>query len=93
MIRFGQKKGSYIKTSLMLGISTAFVLLFGFLPEAVTERIMQFFTDLKDGKANDTVMIVISFVPALCLAAYVLSYKFSCKLLGNCETRSASSQS
>lgn len=80
IIRFGQKKGSYIKTALMLGISTVLVLIYDNLTDTAKKTIMEFFTFLRDGRANDIVALVISFVSALCLTAYVLSYKFSCKL-------------
>ena len=80
MIRFGQKKGSYIKTALMLGISTILVAAFDYLPDPIKDNLMKLFSAVMGGDISDNIMLGISFVPALCAAAYYLSYKFSCKL-------------
>ncbi len=80
MIRFGQKKGSYIKIALMLGISTILVFLFDYLPDPIKYNIMKLFSAVIGGESSDNMILSISFVPGLCAAAYYLSYKFSCKL-------------
>lgn len=80
MIRFGQKKGSYIKTALMLGISTILVVAFDYLPDPIKDELMKLFSAVMGGEISDNRMLGISFVPALCVAAYYLSYRSSCKL-------------
>ena len=80
MIRFGQKKGSYIKTALMLGISTILVVTFDYLPDPIKDEVMKLFSAVMGGEISDNMMLGISFVPILCAAAFYLSYKFSCKL-------------
>lgn len=80
MIRFGQKKGSIIKTTAMMAISTVLVLIFELLPYDVQEKLMQTLVKIKDGTANDTIMLMFSLLPAICIAAYLMSYRVSCKL-------------
>ena len=80
MIRFGQKKGSYIKTISMLAISTILVIVWANLPYSFVEKILQTIQDIREGKGNETIMLAVSFMPLLCLTAYYASYKFSCKL-------------
>ena len=80
MIRFGQKKGSYIKTALMLGISTILVVAFDYLPDSVKDKFMNLLSAVMGGEISDNMMLGISFVLILCAAAYYLSYRFSCKL-------------
>ncbi len=80
MIRFGQKKGSYIKTALMLGISTILVVSFDYLPDPIKDELIKLFSAVMGGKISDNMTLCISFAPILCMAMYYLSYKFSCKL-------------
>ena len=80
MIRFGQKKGSFIKTSLMLGISTILVIVFDNLPDSVKDKFMNLLFSVMGGDFSGNMMLAIGFVLILCAAAYYLSYKFSCKL-------------
>ncbi len=80
MIRFGQKKGSYIKTALMLGISTILVISLENLPNPVKDELMKWFSEVMGGKISDNMMLCIGFALILCVAIYYLSYKFSCKL-------------
>ena len=80
MIRFGQKKGSYIKTALMLGISTILVVAFDYLPDPIKDELIKLFSAVMGGKISDNMTLCISFAPILCVAMYYLSYKFSCKL-------------
>ena len=80
MIRFGQKKGSYIKTALMLGISTILVISLENLPDPIKDELMKLFSAVMGGKISDNMMLAIGFAPILCAAVYYLSYRFSCKL-------------
>ncbi len=82
MIRFGQKKGSYIKTALMLGISTILVISLENLPDPIKDELMKLFSAIMGGKISDNMMLGIGFAPILCAAAYYLSYRFSFKLFG-----------
>lgn len=80
MVRFGQKKGSIIKTTLMLAVSTIAVIIWGELPFEYQDKIVKVIADLKEGNADNAVILATGIVPVLCLAAYPLSYKISCKL-------------
>ncbi len=80
MIRFGSKRGGTIKLTLMMLVATAGVIGFGFLPEKAGMWLMDTAKSLYNGKADGTVMLVVSVMPYLALGAFLLSYKISCKL-------------
>lgn len=80
MVRFGQKKGSIIKTTLMLAISTAAVIIWGNLPYEYQDSIMKAITSIWNGEADSIIMLATGILPVICLVAYPLSYKISCIL-------------
>lgn len=80
MVRFGQKKGSIIKITLMLAISTVAVIIWGNLPYEYQDSFMKAITALWNGETDSAVMLIAGVSPVICLAVYPLSYKISCKL-------------
>lgn len=80
IIRFGQKKGSYIKVTAMLSVSIIAILTFVNLPENVIDNIIKFCINIFRNGMNNTILLIICILLILCFAVYFLSYKFSCKL-------------
>lgn len=80
MIRFGEKKGSIIKLALMLGLATVGIVGFSLLPENIAMKISNAAMSLINGEASDDLMLIISIAPAIAIGAFLLSYKWSCKV-------------
>lgn len=80
MIRFGQKRGSFIKTVVMLIAATSLVIGFAVLPQTVQDNLMQIFSDIRQGKADNVIMLIVSVLPLITLGLYMLSYRISCKV-------------
>ncbi len=79
MVRFGAKKGSIVKMIIMLLLCTAVVTVYSLLPDNIKENILQTFTSLLNGGAN-TLVLILSILPFISLAAFLLSYKIACRL-------------
>ena len=79
MVRYGQKKGSIINTSIIMSVSMLAIVGFVLLPEKAQDRIMKTFVSLRQG-GGDKSLLIMSIVMLLILAGYVLSYRISCKL-------------
>lgn len=80
MIRFGEKKGSIIKLALMLGLATVGIVGFSMLPENIAMKLSNTVMSLINGEASDNLMLIISIAPAIAIGAFLLSYKWSCKV-------------
>jgi hypothetical protein len=80
MFRFGQKKGSIIKTTAMLVIAIIAVIIWENIPYEWQDAIFNAVDGVLKGKANDEVLLITPISILICLAAYPLSYKISCKL-------------
>ncbi len=80
IIRFGQKRGSFIKTVVMLIAATVLTIGFAVLPQAVQDELMQIFDHIRQGKADNVIMLIVSVLPLITLALYMLSYRISCKV-------------
>lgn len=80
MVRYGQKKGSIINSSLMLTISIVIIVAFSFLPEKAQDRIFQLAINLRNGSAGEYSILILSISLLLILAGYALSYRISCKI-------------
>ena len=80
MIRFGAKKGNTIKLWVMMALVSVAVVGFALLPASISDMIMEVFIKLFHGEANGTLMLLVSVCPIIVLAAYMLSYKISCRL-------------
>lgn len=80
MIRFGEKKGSIIKLALMLGLATVGIVGFSMLPENIAMKLSNAVMSLINGEASDNLMLIISIAPAIAIGAFLLSYKWSCKV-------------
>lgn len=80
-VRYGAKKGSFIKMTALLSIIIIAVLVVSFvLPESIVQKIPEFFISIFNGNAGGTVMLLTALCPFISLAAYMLSYKISCKI-------------
>ncbi len=77
-VRYGLKKGSMVKMILMLSISTAAILVYSLLPEAIGEKVTQVMVALYNGEANDALMLITSLLPYIIFAAFLFSYKIAC---------------
>ena len=64
----------------MLVISTAAVIIWGNLPYEYQDSIMKTIASIWIGEADSAVMLATGISPVICLVAYLLSYKISCKL-------------
>lgn len=84
IVRFGVKKGSILKITAMIALAIILVLLFSYVPEKITDSIMDKLVgavvkimskDIKELKSD--AMII---TPIVCAVLYVISYKVSCAL-------------
>ncbi len=80
IVRFGAKKGNTIKLWVMMALVSVAIVGFALLPASISDMILEVFVKLYNGKANDVLMLFVSLCPMIVLAAYVLSYKISCKV-------------
>ncbi len=80
MVRFGAKKGMFIKLGLFVVFVIVLCLIMNSLSEEASDKLYQFIWDVLHGEANDAVMLTVSILPYASLAAYYGSYKLSCKL-------------
>lgn len=79
-VRFGSKKGSLIKMISMLLLCGIIVGVFCILPEPAREAIINAFDSLFNGNGNNTLMLILSLSPYVAFAAFLFSYKVSCKV-------------
>lgn len=80
IIRFGARKGSFIKTGIMLLLCVILVVGFAMLPESISDKFVDAAASVYEGKANNTLMLLLSFFPYIALAAFIGSYRFSCRI-------------
>ena len=80
IVRFGAKKGSIIKISMVIGISLLLVLVYALLPEEVQEKLINFVMNIYNGNMGNGLTLFLSVCPWIALSAYGISYKVSCKL-------------
>ncbi|MDE7229485.1 MAG: ABC-2 transporter permease [Oscillospiraceae bacterium] len=78
MVRYGSKKGSMVKMIIMLSISTAAIMTYSLMPEAIQDKVTQVMIALYNGEANDALMLITSLLPYIIFAAFLFSYKISC---------------
>lgn len=80
MVRYGSKKGSIVKMIVMLSICTAAIAVYNLISEELREKVTQAIVALFDGGANETLMLILSLTPYIVFAAFLFSYKISCKV-------------
>lgn len=80
IIRFGARKGSFIKTGIMLLLCVIGVVGFAMLPESISDKFVDAAVAVYEGKANNTLMLLLSLFPYIALAAFIGSYRFSCRI-------------
>jgi hypothetical protein len=80
MIRFGQRKGSIIKTTATLIIATVGVVIFDNMPDKYQEIFFNAINGVLKGQASDEMLLITPICILICLAAYPISYNISCKL-------------
>lgn len=79
-VRFGANKGSLIKTTALILFVLILTVCFSLLPESAFQKITGLIVDIFTGKANGTVMLIMSVCPYIAFTAYIFSYKISCKI-------------
>lgn len=80
IIRFGARKGSFIKTGIMLLLCVIAVVGFVMLPESIIDKLVDAAVSVYEGRANNTLMLLLSLCPYIALAAFIGSYRFSCRI-------------
>lgn len=77
-VRYGSKKGSMVKMIIMLSISTAAIMAYSLMPEAIQDKVTQVMIALYNGEADDVLMLITSLLPYIIFAAFLFSYKIAC---------------
>lgn len=77
-VRYGSKKGNMVKMIIMLSISTAAIMVYSLMPEAIQDKVTQVMIALYNGEANDALTLIMGFLPYIILAAFVFSYRIAC---------------
>lgn len=84
IVRFGVKKGSILKITAMIALAIILVLLFSYVPEKITDSIMDklvgFFKKIMTKDIKELKSDAMIITPVVCAVLYVLSYKVSCAL-------------
>ena len=75
-VRFGAKRGSYIKTAAMLVIATLAVTVFEKLPDSFKYKLVEGFVHIYQNNPD----LIISVFCLITLAGFYGSYRLSCKL-------------
>ena len=84
-VRFGTTRGAKVKIGIIAGavLIACIYLLFGDLPEQLGDWFLaaaEFYQKVVEGKATDTVYLILGIFMWLAMGAYLLSYRISCKL-------------
>lgn len=79
-VRYGSKRGSLVKMTVMLTLCTAAVAVFSFLPDGAREKLLDLASAVLNGEANGILMLVLSLYPYIAFGAFLYSYKISCRL-------------
>ncbi len=79
-VRYGSKRGSLVKMTVMLSLCTAATAVFSSLPEGVRENLMDTASSVLDGSANGIRMLALSVFSCIAFGAFLYSYKVSCRL-------------
>lgn len=80
-VRYGSKKGSMIKMIIMLSLCTAATAVFALLPDNVRSGLIETVIAIVKGESvNDILMLILSLLPFVMSAAFLYSYKISCRL-------------
>ncbi len=79
-VRYGTKRGSIVKTIVMLALCVAGVVVFDLLPYNVQSKLMEIATSVIDGEANEVLMLILCLFPYIIFAAFLFSYKVACRV-------------
>ena len=80
-VRYGSKKGSIVKTIVMILLLTAVVAVYSLIPEEISSKITEAVISFFNGEANTSLLlIIVCLLPYMAMAAFVFSYRISCKL-------------
>lgn len=79
-VRYGSKKGSMVKMTVMLLLCTAGVAVFSLLSDEIRKSIVEFALSVFNGNSGDALAVILSFLPYIALAIFLFSYKISCKV-------------
>lgn len=77
-VRYGSKRGSIVKMTVMLAISAVGIAIYSLVPDDVREKITEFFASLFNGESNDALMLTVSILPYIAFAAFLYSHKIAC---------------
>lgn len=79
-VRYGSKRGSLVKMTVMLTLCTAAVAVFSLLPYGAREKLLDAAYAVLNGEANGILTLVLSLYPYIAFGAFLYSYKISCRL-------------
>lgn len=79
-VRYGSKRGSLVKMTVMLTLCTAAVAVFSLLPYGAREKLLDLASAVLNGEADGILMLVLSLYPYIAFGAFLYSYKISCRL-------------
>lgn len=79
-VRYGSKRGSLVKMTVMLTLCTAAVAVFSLLPDGAREKLLDAAYAVLNGEANGVLTFVLSLYPYIAFGAFLYSYKISCRL-------------
>lgn len=78
-VRYGMKKGSLIKVTVMLALCAAAVFGFVMLPDNIRDKVIALIVSVLDGKANGVLLLILGICPYICFGAFLYSYRLACK--------------
>lgn len=79
-VRYGSKKGSMVKIIAMLSLCIIGTAVFSLMPDNIQTKLTETVISIFNGKGNDTLMLILSLLPYIAFAAFLYSYKISCKV-------------
>lgn len=77
IVKFGVKKSSIVKISLLILTAIATAIIITFIPETLTDSIFKTIIMIYKGEVNDTLSMIFSFLPYVTALIFVCSYKIS----------------
>ena len=80
-LRYGSKKGSIIKMTVMLLLCAAVTAVFALLPDNSRSALIEAFIAIMNGEnTNEILMLILSIIPYILSAAFLFSYKVSSRV-------------
>ncbi|HBH94915.1 MAG TPA: hypothetical protein DDX91_04130 [Ruminococcaceae bacterium] len=79
-VRYGSKKGSMVKMTVMLLLCTAGVTVFSLLSDGDRKKIVDFAVWFINGNGSSISAVIKSLIPFIALAMFCFSYRISCRV-------------